>query len=214
MRTLSRAVCAAFILASCLLISGCGIFRFGTGEPASPDENGVVTVTTNLAFHVINSPSPNYDRRTLPVSLIVLHYTGAHFRESLNALTNAKGKNRVSSHYLVDESGMVYRLVDEAHRAWHAGVSRWNGITDVNSASVGIEIVNRGPRAGGGFHPYPSRQIEAVTRLCLDIQSRHDIKDVVGHEDVAPVRKIDPGPLFPWKTLRDRGVKVGRRPTT
>jgi len=98
--------------------------------------------------------------------------------------------------------------VDETNRAWHAGVSYWKGITDVNSASIGIEMVNLGHDRNGRPRPYTAEQVEAVTRLCLDIQSRYDITDVVGHSDVAPTRKIDPGELFPWRMLADRGVRV------
>lgn len=140
--------------------------------------------------------------------MIVLHYTAAPLRESLNALCNGRARNRVSAHYLVAEDGTIYRLVDESRRAWHAGVSRWRGITDVNSASIGIEIVNLGHDRQGVARPYPQRQIEAVIDLCLNLQARHDIVDVVGHSDVAPGRKIDPGELFPWKTLGERGVRI------
>jgi len=159
-------------------------------------------------------PSPNFDRRRLPVSLIVLHYTAAPLRESLNALRNARGPNRVSAHYVVTPNGTIYRLVDEAKRAWHAGVARWNDIVDVNSASIGIEMVNLGHDRHGLPRPYPAEQIEAVISLCLDIQSRYDIRAVVGHSDVAPLRKIDPGELFPWGKLAKRGVKVRRQAKT
>jgi len=106
---------------------------------------------------------------------------------------------------------MIYRLVDERRRAWHAGVSRWRDITDVNSASIGIEMVNLGHDRFGRPRPYTVQQVEAVTRLCLDIQTRYDITDVVGHSDVAPSRKVDPGELFPWRLLANRGVKVSAR---
>ena len=175
----------------------------------------VESAATNLpvlanapVVRAIECPSPNYDQRKLPISMIVLHYTAAPLRESINALCNGRGSNRVSAHYLVAEDGTIYRLVDESRRAWHAGVSRWRGITDVNSASIGIEIVNLGHDLNGKARPYPKRQIEAVINLCLNIQARHDIVDVVGHSDVAPGRKIDPGELFPWKMLRDRGVRT------
>lgn len=197
----------------CALLSGCRMFG------VSDDEAFVITetVTSGSAYTcslrdlcIIDKPSPNFDRRTLPINIIVLHYTGAPFRESLNTLTNGHGKHRVSSHYLIDKDGLVYRLVDESKRAWHAGVSRWRGITDVNSASIGIEIVNKGQRADGTFEPFTPEQIEAATELCLDLQSRYDIQSVVGHSDIAPQRKIDPGPCFPWTWLSTRGVKVCR----
>ena len=199
-------------LGACL--SGCRLFRPSAEAPEVSPANTVPATssdTNTTGISCLDYPSLNFDARKLPISMIVLHYTGAPFRESLNALTNNGGKNRVSSHYLVDEGGTIFRLVDETKRAWHAGVGSWNGIRDVNSASIGIEIVNMGPLPGGKFHPFPTEQIDAVTALCLDIQSRHKITDVVGHEDVAPRRKIDPGPLFPWKRLKDRGVKVRTR---
>jgi len=166
---------------------------------------------TVTALHVADRPSPNFDKRTLPVSLIVLHYTAAPLKESLNALRDGRGNARVSSHYLISANGTIFRLVDESQRAWHAGVSRWKDITDVNSASVGIEMVNLGHDKLGRPRPYTVEQVEAVIKLCLDIQSRYDITDVVGHSDVAPTRKIDPGELFPWRKLANRGVKVSTR---
>lgn len=198
----------------CACISGCRLFRPNVESPECAATNTVLRASPDAnatRISCIDYPSLNFDTRKLPISLIVLHYTGAPFRESLNALTNHGGKNRVSSHYLVDEGGTVFRLVDETNRAWHAGAGRWGWITDVNSASIGIEIVNRGIRPDGSFPPYPAEQIDAVTTLCLDLQSRYPITDVVGHEDVAPLRKIDPGPLFPWKRLKDKGVKVRMR---
>ena len=148
----------------------------------------------------IDRPSPNFDDRTLPVSMIVLHYTGMPDAEgALDRLTSPDAQ--VSAHYLVDEDGQIYRLVDEAKRAWHAGKSRWRGITDVNSASVGIEIVNPGHEFG--YRPFPDEQIAALIPLVADIKERHGIGrgNVVGHSDVAPARKEDPGELFPWDAL-------------
>jgi len=177
--------------------------------PAAPVQPPPRNSVTSL--HVADRPSPNFDKRTLPVSLIVLHYTAAPLKESLNVLRNGNGTSRVSSHYVVSQNGTIYRLVDESNRAWHAGVSRWKGITDVNSASIGIEMVNLGHDRLGRARPYTAAQVEAVTRLCLDIQSRYDITDVVGHSDVAPMRKIDPGERFPWRKLYRRGVKVSTK---
>lgn len=198
-------------------LTGCALFRQAGGEdgPGAPDGGEIVVVDIPVEpealrppVRAIDHPSPNHDARTLPVSMIVLHYTAAPLRESLNVLCDGRGSRRVSAHYLVAEDGTIYRLVDELRRAWHAGVSRWRGIEDVNSASIGIEIVNLGHDRQGRARPYPQKQIEAVANLCLDLQSRHDIVDVVGHSDVAPGRKIDPGELFPWKTLGERGVRV------
>ena len=132
--------------------------------------------------------------------MIVLHYTGMpDMQLALDRLTSPESK--VSAHYLVDEDGSVYRLVDEAMRAWHAGKSRWRGVTDVNSASVGIEIVNPGHEFG--YRAFPDAQIDAVVRLVAEVKERHGLTrgNIVGHSDVAPARKRDPGELFPWGTL-------------
>ena len=141
-------------------------------------------------FDFIERPSPNFDERQLPVSMIVLHYTGMpDMQGALDRLTSPDA--RVSSHYLVDEDGTIFRLVDESNRAWHAGKSRWRGISDVNSASVGIEIVNPGHEFG--YRPFPDEQIAALIPLVADIKERHGIGrgNVVGHSDVAPpARKI------------------------
>jgi N-acetylmuramoyl-L-alanine amidase len=149
---------------------------------------------------LIDTPSPNFDVRTLPVTMIVLHYTGMQdAAEAIHRLTDPEAK--VSSHYLVAEDGQVMHLVDEANRAWHAGRSRWREIDDVNSASVGIEIVNPGHEFG--YRPFPEAQIEALIPLVADIKDRHAITrgNVVGHSDIAPTRKQDPGELFPWNRL-------------
>ena len=149
---------------------------------------------------MIDTPSPNFDDRELPVSIIVLHYTGMQDAESAIArLTDPAAK--VSAHYLIAEDGTVLQMVDEAKRAWHAGQSHWRGITDVNSASIGIEIVNPGHEFG--YRPFPDQQIDALLTLVAGIKERHAIKrgDVVGHSDIAPKRKKDPGELFPWAKL-------------
>jgi N-acetylmuramoyl-L-alanine amidase len=114
----------------------------------------------------------------------------------------------VSSHYLVrDDPPVIYRLVDEGRRAWHAGVSSWQGNTNLNSSSIGIEIVNFGDR-NGGWQDYPKAQMDAVIALVKDIVKRHNIRPdrIVGHSDIAPQRKTDPGPRFPWKRLADEGI--------
>lgn len=151
-------------------------------------------------MRIIESPSPNFDDRALPVTMIVLHYTGMQTGQAaLDRLRDAEAK--VSAHYLVEEDGTTHRLVDEYHRAWHAGRSHWRGITDVNSASIGIEIVNPGHE--WGYRSFPNPQIGAVIQLVADIKERHGITrgDVVGHSDIAPARKRDPGELFPWHNL-------------
>jgi len=149
---------------------------------------------------IIDAPSPNYDARELPVSMIVLHYTGMESGQAaIERLRDSEAK--VSAHYLVDEDGTILRLVDERHRAWHAGRSHWRGVTDVNSASIGIEIVNPGHEFG--YRPFPDAQMGALIPLVADIKERHGITrgNVVGHSDVAPARKQDPGELFNWHAL-------------
>lgn len=149
---------------------------------------------------MIETPSPNFDTRALPVSIIVLHYTGMVSAEAaLARLTDPEAK--VSAHYLIAEDGQVIRLVDEANRAWHAGKSHWRGIEDINSASIGIELVNPGHEFG--YRPFPDAQIEALIPLMSDIQTRYAITrgNIVGHSDIAPARKQDPGEMFPWARL-------------
>ena len=144
--------------------------------------------------------SPNWNERRLPVWMVVLHYTGMPTaEEALERLTDAAAE--VSAHYLIDEEGKVTRLVPEDKRAWHAGQAYWRGITDVNSASVGIELVNPGHE--WGYRPFPQAQMEALIPLLADIVKRHKIPyaNVVGHSDVAPARKDDPGELFDWPLL-------------
>lgn len=145
-------------------------------------------------------PSPNFGPRELPVTMIVLHYTGMQSAaEALERLCSAEAG--VSAHYLIDEDGTVTQMVAEEHRAWHAGKSYWRGITDVNSASVGIELVNPGHEFG--YRDFPEAQIEALLPLLSDIKKRHGVSrsNVVGHSDVAPARKTDPGERFPWERL-------------
>lgn len=148
--------------------------------------------------------SPNHGQRARPVSLLILHYTGLPtLQGALTALTSPA--TEVSSHYLVDEEGGVLQLVPESRRAWHAGRSFWAGETDVNSASIGIEIAHPGhhdPR------PYAEAQIARVIALSQDICARFGIspEGVLAHSDVAISRKIDPGEFFPWETLARHGV--------
>ena len=146
-------------------------------------------------------PSPNWDERALPVSMVVLHYTEMEREAALQRLTDPDAK--VSAHYFIAEDGEVVRLVDEEKRAWHAGASYWRGHKDVNSASVGIELDH--PGHGLGYREFADAQIEALVPLLNDIVRRHDIPraNVVGHSDVAPARKTDPGELFPWDRLAE-----------
>jgi N-acetylmuramoyl-L-alanine amidase len=152
-------------------------------------------------------PSPNWNERKLPISLVVLHYTGMETaEEALARLTDPA--TEVSAHYLIDEEGVVTRLVPEDKRAWHAGRSYWRGITDINSASIGIELVNPGHEFG--YRPFAEAQVSALLPLLHDIVERHHIPpaNVLGHSDVAPARKQDPGELFDWELLADLGLAM------
>jgi len=162
----------------------------------------------NLPLKMTQAPSPNFDERTLPISLLILHYTGMETGEAaLERMTDADAK--VSAHYMVEEDGRIFQLVDEERRAWHAGLSEWQGETNINSCSIGIEIVNGGhdwPNADGSLPPFPDAQIIAVIALCKDIESRHGRLTLLGHSDIAPMRKIDPGEHFPWSGLAAAGL--------
>lgn len=154
--------------------------------------------------------SPNFNDRKLPVTMLVLHYTGMETGEVAKERLCDPAAD-VSAHWLVDEDGTAESLVDEDKRAWHAGRGSWNGITDVNSASIGVEIVNGGhnvPLPNGDLPPYPDVQILSVIKLAKEIIARHDIqpRNVVGHSDIAPDRKEDPGEHFPWQGLAAAGV--------
>jgi N-acetylmuramoyl-L-alanine amidase len=152
-------------------------------------------------------PSPNWDARPdgMPIDMLILHYTGMPSAQAaLDRLRDPAA--RVSSHYVVDEDGAVWRLVAEQRRAWHAGVSHWRGHSALNDRSIGIEIVNPGHE--WGYRCFPALQMAAVCDLCLAILGRHAIptRNVVGHSDVAPDRKQDPGELFDWPGLAMNGV--------
>ncbi len=153
---------------------------------------------------IIPAPSPNFNERAGPPDILLLHYTGMQSGEAAIArLRDPEAK--VSSHYVVEEDGRIFTLVAEERRAWHAGVSFWKGERDINGRSIGIEIVNPGHEFG--YRPFPDAQIAAVIALADDIRTRWMIADgdIIGHSDVAPSRKIDPGELFPWKTLAEAG---------
>ncbi len=143
-------------------------------------------------------------------SIILLHYTGM---ETMQAAKDrlSDPESKVSAHYLIDEDGSVFALVPEDKRAWHAGVSYWSGEKDINSASIGIELVNPGHEFG--YRPFPMEQMQKLVELCRDIMSRHNIRNVLGHSDVAPERKQDPGELFEWKWLAEKGVGLWPDPT-
>ena len=158
----------------------------------------MTAMQSGLTF--IETPSPNFDERNSAVSMIVLHYTGMQSAEAaIERLTDPAAK--VSAHYLVAEDGTILRMVQEDKRAWHAGKSHWRGVDGVNGCSVGIEIVNPGHEFG--YRPFPDAQMSSVIPLVAEIKQRYGITrgNVVGHSDVAPARKNDPGELFPWHSL-------------
>jgi len=149
-------------------------------------------------------PSPNFDERRAPPDMLVMHYTGMRTADAaIERLCDPLAK--VSAHYVVDEDGAILRLVPEERRAWHAGQGAWQGETDCNAASIGIEIVNPGHEFG--YRDFPEVQIDAVISLVSDIRTRWTIPDVrvIGHSDLAPERKQDPGERFPWKRLASVG---------
>ena len=151
--------------------------------------------------------SPNYNDRPqdTPIDMLVLHYTGMESCDA--ALTRLCDPNaQVSAHYVIDQDGTVHRLVDEDKRAWHAGVAWWRGAMDVNGRSIGIELVNPGHEFG--YRPFPEAQMLALEGLAGAILKRHAIppRNVIGHADAAPDRKLDPGELFDWKRLAAAGI--------
>jgi len=158
---------------------------------------------------IVEAPSPNYDERDQPVSMVVLHYTG--MADGPSAIARLRDPEaRVSAHYAIEEDGRIFRLVDEGKRAWHAGRSWWRGIHGVNDCSVGIEIVNPGHEFG--YRPFTRQQMDALVPLLAGIVRRHNIPpaNVVGHSDVAPARKQDPGELFDWALLARHGLAIPR----
>ncbi len=152
----------------------------------------------------IAAPSPNFDVRKGPPDMVVLHYTGMQTgAEALARLRDPAAK--VSAHYMIEEDGRLFTLVAEERRAWHAGLSFWKGERDINAVSIGIELVN--PGHDYGYRAFPDVQIAALVGLLDDIRGRWDIPDsrILGHSDVAPDRKQDPGELFPWQALAAAG---------
>jgi len=154
----------------------------------------------------IERPSPNHDDRGgAAIDMLVLHYTGMKTaEEALSRLCDPAAK--VSAHYTIDEDGTVYAHVPEARRAWHAGVASWAGAGDINARSIGIELVNPGHEFG--YREFAADQIASLITLCHSILMRHPIPSwrVLGHSDVAPARKDDPGELFPWQQLAKAGI--------
>jgi N-acetylmuramoyl-L-alanine amidase len=168
-------------------------------------------MTDSLAIEEL--PSPNCDDRPAgqAVDMLILHYTGMpDAGQALRRLRDPQAK--VSAHYVVDEAGKIYRMVPEERRAWHAGISAWKGARDINARSIGIEIVNTGHEFG--YRPFQLDQMDALVVLIKDIKTRHDspLDRVLGHSDVAPLRKQDPGELFDWHRLSVEGVAVWPTP--
>ena len=162
---------------------------------------------------IIAAPSPNFDMRRGPPDMVVLHYTGMPTGpEALARMCDAEAK--VSAHYMIEEDGRIFQLVPEERRAWHAGVSFWKGERDINAVSIGIELVN--PGHDGGYQDFPDDQIDALTGLLDAIRGRWEIADgrILGHSDVAPGRKVDPGERFPWKRLAQDGHGLWLEPPT
>jgi len=162
---------------------------------------------------VTDRPSPNHGERVaegggaVVSDMLVIHYTGmAPDARALDWMCDPA--SQVSAHYFIDEAGAVCRLVPEDRRAWHAGVSAWRGFADINSRSIGIELSNPGHEFG--YRDFPQAQIDALITLAQDIIDRHPIpsRNVVGHSDIAPARKLDPGELFPWRQLANAGIGI------
>ncbi len=156
---------------------------------------------------MIERPSPNHDERPVgtPLDMLVLHYTG--MESCAGALARlCDDAAAVSAHYLIDEDGMLYALVDEQCRAWHAGISSWRGQSDINARSIGIELVNPGHEFG--YRDFPAAQMDTLVSLSRDLLKHHPIpaRNVVGHSDVAPARKQDPGERFNWARLAEAGI--------
>lgn len=158
---------------------------------------------------ILDRPSPNHDARPdgCAIDMLMMHYTG--METAAAALERmCDPESRVAAHYMIDEDGTTYRLLAEESRGWHAGISFWAGKSGVNDCSVGIELVNPGHEFG--YRPFPEPQMAALEVLSKGILSRHPIppERVIGHSDVAPDRKTDPGELFDWARLARAGIGV------
>jgi N-acetylmuramoyl-L-alanine amidase len=168
-----------------------------------------------MTLSLIEAPSPNFDARKAVPDSVILHYTGMQTGEAaIERLRDPEAK--VSAHYVVEEDGRIFRLVAEERRAWHAGAAFWKGVKDINSASIGIEIVNPGHEFG--YRAFPDAQVASVINLLADVRSRWMISDsrILGHSDIAPARKVDPGELFPGSAWPKAAMACGssrpRRP--
>jgi N-acetylmuramoyl-L-alanine amidase len=170
---------------------------------------------SDIPMQITESPSPNHDERPAgkAIDMLLIHYTGMRDGDAaLQRLRDPAAK--VSSHYLIEEDGRIHRLVDESRRAWHAGLGYWAGERDINAVSIGIELVN--PGHDNGYRPFPQPQMAALIELARAILARHPIPAarVLGHSDIAPTRKIDPGELFDWKALAEAGIGLWPDPAS
>lgn len=159
-----------------------------------------------MSLTVSQNPSPNFDARGCSVSHIILHYTDMPDAQAALARL-CDGEAKVSAHYLIRRDGHVFQMVDESKRAWHAGVSFWRGEADMNSASIGIELDHEGHNERGEIAAFPEAQMQALIALLDDVTARHaiDRHNILGHSDIAPGRKIDPGEAFDWAALAAAG---------
>jgi len=160
--------------------------------------------------------SPNQDNKTRSsksITLIIIHYTGMQSeRESIKRLINSKSK--VSCHYLINRSGKIFNLVKDQNIAWHAGKSMWKKYKNLNKNSIGIELVNKGHKYG--YQNFSKKQIDALVKLCKKLKRKYKIKNrfILGHSDIAPIRKIDPGEKFPWGYLSSQGIGIYPKKTS
>ncbi len=154
---------------------------------------------------LVQHPSPNFDPRPKPIDTIIIHYTDMlTAKAALDRLSDPE--TIVSAHYLIAENGDIYQLVADENRARHAGVSSWRDVQGLNDNSIGIELANLGHT--NGYVPFPDTQMKSLIDLCHLLMTKHKIRYVLGHSDIAPTRKMDPGELFDWKLLADHGIGI------
>ena len=163
-------------------------------------------------MNIISLKSPNYSKKTRNIKkirFIIIHYTGMQsVRASINRLTNSKHK--VSCHYLIDRNGKTFQMVADNKIAWHAGKSKWGKLENLNNNSIGIELENKGHRFG--YQQFSKKQINVLVKLCVKLKKRYRIKNrfILGHSDIAPLRKSDPGEKFPWFKFEKRKIGIRR----
>jgi N-acetylmuramoyl-L-alanine amidase len=162
-------------------------------------------------MNIITTLSPHKNERKIigDPDYIILHYTGTPtLQDAVHYFMDEQSEKPVSAHYMIDEDGTTYRFVADDERAWHAGRSYWRGITDMNSHSIGIEIVN--PGHDHGYRPFPLAQMNVVKKLVTSLKGKYNIpnENIIGHSDIAPERKIDPGEYFSWRDLAEEGMGI------